>query len=113
MDRADVPEGDDGTRVRVTLELSRSDDPLLFDALVALKKGRRRVARLRMLAHDGLLAAQVLAAAPDTRTVPVPSADEASGASGASGVSEEGEREALAPLAPEVTGGLFDAPLPA
>jgi len=34
-------------RIRVTLELSRSDDPLLFDALVQLKKGRRRVARLR------------------------------------------------------------------
>ena len=46
-------------RIRVTLELSRSDDPLLFDALVQLKKGRRRVARLRTLAHDGLLASQL------------------------------------------------------
>ena len=36
-------------RIRVTLELSRSDDPLLFDALVQLKKGRRRVPRLRTL----------------------------------------------------------------
>ena len=47
---ADQADGDDGVRIRVTLELSRSDDPLLFDALVSLKKGRRRVARLRTLA---------------------------------------------------------------
>lgn len=45
-------------RLRVTLELNRSDDPMLFDALIVLGKGRRRVARLRTLAHDGLMMTQ-------------------------------------------------------
>lgn len=49
------------SNLRVTLEFSRSDDPMLFDELSRLPKGRRRVARLRTLAHDGLLASQLSA----------------------------------------------------
>ncbi|RZI56900.1 MAG: hypothetical protein EOP37_22490 [Rubrivivax sp.] len=52
-------------RLRVTLEFRRSDDPQLFDALTALPKGRRRVARLRTLAHDGLRGAAAQAHAAD------------------------------------------------
>jgi len=52
-------------RLRVTLEFRRSDDPQLFDALMALPKGRRRVARLRTLAHDGLRGPAILASPAD------------------------------------------------
>ena len=69
-------------RVRVTLEFSRSDDPLLFDALAGLPKGRRRVARLRTLAHDGLLAAGP-AAGPAARSAGLVR-ERFSGAAGAS-----------------------------
>lgn len=90
-------------RLRVTLELSRSDDPLLFDALAQLKKGRRRVARLRTLAHDGLLAAQPEPPAPVVQAPAQAGAD----------LDNEGrgERTNLAALDPSVTAGLFDAPL--
>lgn len=102
MDSDDAP-GAQAQRIRVTLELSRSDDPLLFDALVQLSKGRRRVARLRTLAHDGLLAAQ-----------PNPSAlaSQAPARSNhAVDLGDGGERADLAALDPQVTAALFDAPL--
>ncbi|AEF88856.1 hypothetical protein DelCs14_1836 [Delftia sp. Cs1-4] len=101
MDSDEAP-GPQAMRLRVTLELSRSDDPLLFDALVQLKKGRRRVARLRTLAHDGLLAA-----------IPQPSAAQAQGPAKSVPVDIEhgGERTDLAALDPRVTAGLFDVPL--
>lgn len=102
MDRGEEP-GSTEQRIRVTLELSRSDDPLLFDALLQLKKGRRRVARLRTLAHDGLLAAQ-------PRPIAVASG-EASGVDGVDDAGEGVERTDLAALDPRVTAGLFEAPL--
>lgn len=102
MRSGDAPAAADVMRIRITLELSRSDDPLLFDALVALKKGRRRVARLRTLAHDGLMAARLPAASPS---------DGAKGPSDSDPLEPDGEHDELAPLDPRVTGGLFDVPL--
>ena len=101
MHSDDAP-GPEALRIRVTLELSRSDDPLLFDELVQLKKGRRRVGRLRVLAHDGLLAAQhqppgFTPAGPEGALVDA--------------IDDRGEQAELAPLDPRVTASLFDAPL--
>jgi len=102
MDSDEAP-GAQALRIRVTLELSRSDDPLLFDALLQLKKGRRRVARLRTLAHDGLLVALPVPSAPAVQT-PVQAGTDLDSEGG-------GERTDLAALDPGVTAGLFDAPL--
>lgn len=99
--------------LRVTLALSRSDDPLLFDALAALDKGRRRVARLRTLAHDGLLAG--IAAASSVRSA----TSGGTGQSATGPTQEEGrgpqatpyhEHEELAALSEEVTRAIFDPP---
>jgi hypothetical protein len=35
------------------IELDRADDPCLYDDLARCKKGPKRVARFRLLAHDG------------------------------------------------------------
>ncbi len=102
MHSDDAP-GPEALRIRVTLELSRSDDPLLFDALVQLKKGRRRVGRLRVLAHDGLLAAQHQ---PPSFTPAGPGQGALADA-----IDDSGEQAKLAPLDPRVTAGLFDVPL--
>jgi len=100
---ADAADGGGGVRIRVTLELSRSDDPLLFDALVSLKKGRRRVARLRTLAHDGLLAAKSLSAAAPAHQGQAPPQHP--------GDDLDGEQRELADLDPRVTGGVFGPPV--
>lgn len=98
-----MPRGSDGrapraaARIRVTLDLCRSDDPLLYDALAALAKGRRRVARLRTLAHDGLAASAGLVAVPSVG-VAAPENDPV----------EQGE---LASVPPTVTRALFEPPL--
>ena len=84
-------------RIRVTLDVCRSDDPLLYDALAALAKGRRRVARLRTLAHDGL--------ATSMRLVAVFPADVAASEND---LIEQGE---LGEVPPEVTRTLFEPPL--
>ena len=42
--------------VRLVFELSRADNPRLFDELVQFPQGVKRVNRLRVLAYDGLLA---------------------------------------------------------
>jgi hypothetical protein len=39
--------------LKMYIELDRADDPCLYDDLVRCKKGPRRVARFRLLAHDG------------------------------------------------------------
>ncbi|EWS55077.1 MULTISPECIES: hypothetical protein [unclassified Methylibium] len=44
--------------VRLLFELSRDDNPRLFDDLMRFNKGPKRVNRLRFLAHEGLLAQQ-------------------------------------------------------
>jgi len=41
--------------IRLLLELDRADDPKLYDELSRFRKGAKRVARLRLLAHDGLV----------------------------------------------------------
>jgi hypothetical protein len=59
--------------VRLLFELSRDDNPRLFDDLMRFNKGPKRVNRLRFLAHEGLLAQQWLlgmtAPAPATAQV--------------------------------------------
>ena len=42
--------------VRLLFELSRDDNPRLYDDLVRFNKGTKRVNRLRFLAHEGLMA---------------------------------------------------------
>ncbi|WP_156374289.1 hypothetical protein [Pseudorhodoferax sp. Leaf274] len=84
-------------RIRVTLDVCRSDDPLLYDALAALAKGRRRVARLRTLAHDGLATNLGLVA---VASVGVATAEK-----------EPVERGELAKVPPAVTRALFEPPL--
>lgn len=94
---SDVLAPDKRERIRVTLDVCRSDDPLLFDALAALTKGRRRVARLRTLAHDGIATSMgLVAVAP----VGVAAAEK-----------EPVERGELAAVPPEVTHALFEPPL--
>ncbi|RCW65159.1 hypothetical protein [Pseudorhodoferax soli] len=109
MPRAKSPEVDAvqvdaNPRLRVTLDFRRSDDPLLFDALASLSKGRRRLARLRTLAHDGL-AMDRGTRAPE----PAPSAS-AVDAPGMR-VSPSDDPEQLGELHPTLTSGLFDPPL--
>ncbi len=45
----------DGT-IRLLFEMSREDNPPLYDDLVRFAKGSKRVNRLRLLAHEGLRA---------------------------------------------------------
>lgn len=45
----------DGT-IRLLFEMSREDNPPLYDDLVRFNKGVKRVNRLRLLAHEGLRA---------------------------------------------------------
>ncbi len=58
--------------VRLLFELSRDDNPRLFDDLMRFNKGPKRVNRLRFLAHEGLLAQQWLLGM--TVQVPAPNA---------------------------------------
>jgi hypothetical protein len=53
-------EGKADHSVRLLFELSRDDNPRLFDDLMRFNKGPKRVNRLRFLAHEGLLAQQWL-----------------------------------------------------
>jgi len=41
--------------IRLVFELARADYPRLYDDLVQFHKGTKRINRLRLLAHDGLL----------------------------------------------------------
>ena len=45
-----------GTPVRLLFEMTRDDNPRLYDDLIRFNKGTKRVNRLRFLAHEGLLA---------------------------------------------------------
>lgn len=66
--------------VRLVFELSRADNPRLYDELMRFPKGAKRVNRVRVLAYDGLLAQHgVLVlpgqpAGPESRPEPVPAA---------------------------------------
>jgi hypothetical protein len=42
--------------IRLVFEMSRADNPRLFDELCQFPQGQKRVNRLRVLAYDGLLA---------------------------------------------------------
>jgi hypothetical protein len=59
-------------------EMSRDDNPRLYDDLVRFNKGPKRVNRLRFLAHEGLLAQgwalvpATTVAAPAVATPPAP-----------------------------------------
>ena len=127
--RTDGGERDDraatSERLRVTLELNRSDDPQLYDALAQLTKGRRRVTRLRMLAHDGLVAGSAaLVADPDAATLALrPNGACPEGArdrdarpcepnddGGSHGSGDSGERSELAVLGVSLTAGIFEPP---
>lgn len=41
--------------VRLLFEMTREDNPRLYDDLIRFNKGTKRVNRLRFLAHEGLL----------------------------------------------------------
>lgn len=61
--------------VRLVFELSRADNPRLFDELIQFPQGVKRVNRLRVLAYDGLLAQYgVFALSSAAVTAPTPSA---------------------------------------
>ena len=65
-------DGNQGTEpVRLLFEMSRADNPRLYDDLIRFNKGTKRVNRLRYLAHEGLLAqgwmlVQTTTVAPDS-----------------------------------------------
>ena len=67
--------------VRLLFELSRDDNPRLFDDLMRFNKGPKRVNRLRFLAHEGLLAQHwhlgMTVAAPAPAPVPMAAAAKA------------------------------------
>jgi hypothetical protein len=42
--------------IRLVFQLERDEDPAVYDELMRFKQGVKRVNRLRMLVHDGLLA---------------------------------------------------------
>ena len=48
--------------VRLLFEMTRDDNPRLYDDLIRFNKGTKRVNRLRFLAHEGLLAQHWIAA---------------------------------------------------
>ena len=48
--------------VRLLFEMSRDDNPRLYDDLIRFNKGTKRVNRLRFLAHEGLVAQHGMAA---------------------------------------------------
>ena len=59
--------------LRMQFELSRDDDPSLYDDLVRFKKGTKRINRLRFLAHEGMVAETMVRAGLFARgTAPAP-----------------------------------------
>ncbi len=50
MDKTLQPES-----IRLLFELDREDDPRLYDDLIRFKKGTKRINRLRLLAHEGVI----------------------------------------------------------
>ena len=48
--------------VRLLFEMTRDDNPRLYDDLIRFNKGTKRVNRLRFLAHEGLVAQHWIAA---------------------------------------------------
>ena len=56
--------------LRMQFELSRNDDPSLYDDLVRFKKGTKRINRLRLLAHEGMVAQMVAQGTTAARSGP-------------------------------------------
>jgi hypothetical protein len=56
--------------IRLVFELSREENPRLFDELSQFRQGRKRVNRLRLLAYDGLLAQHGVFAMASSAHVP-------------------------------------------
>jgi hypothetical protein len=73
--------------LRMVFELSRADNPRLYDELVQFAQGTKRVNRLRVLAYDGLLAQHGVFALVTEGHVPVPVRNTA--ASGSAEVTNE------------------------
>lgn len=48
----------DGESIRLLFEMTRDDNPRLYDDLLRFRKGTKRVNRLRLLAHEGLIGLQ-------------------------------------------------------
>lgn len=63
-------------QLRMQFELSRNDDPSLYDDLVRFKKGTKRINRLRFLAHEGMVAQTSVQGSMVARSgsLPVPAA---------------------------------------
>lgn len=53
-----APKGGRSATLRLVFSLERAEDPRLYDDLLGMRKGVKRAARLRLLAHDGLLLQQ-------------------------------------------------------
>lgn len=58
--------------IRLLFELDREDDPRLYDDLIRFNKGTKRINRLRLLAHEGVVGQF----APDVGKAMVPSLPE-------------------------------------
>ena len=56
--------------VRLFFEMTRDDNPRLYDNLIRFNKGTKRVNRLRFLAHERLMAQQWLAAQSGAMAAP-------------------------------------------
>lgn len=67
--------------VRLLFEMSRDDNPRLYDDLIRFNKGTKRVNRLRFLAHEGLMAQQGTPARGGTLMASQPGPDSAPSAS--------------------------------
>lgn len=58
--------------VRLLFEMTRDDNPRLYDDLIRFNKGTKRVNRLRFLAHEGLMAQHFGAAREGSAPVVAP-----------------------------------------
>lgn len=72
--------GDGRESVRLLFEMTREDNPRLYDDLIRFNKGTKRVNRLRFLAYEGLMA-QHRAAAPSGSATTLTRSDAVPGAS--------------------------------
>jgi hypothetical protein len=66
-------------RVRLLFEMTRDDNPRLYDDLIRFNKGTKPVNRLRFLAHEGLLAQHWTMVPVAAATPAVPSTSSSAG----------------------------------
>jgi hypothetical protein len=72
--------------LRMQFELSRDDDPSLYDDLIRFKKGTKRINRLRFLAHEGMVAQAAVQGLPAGRGGPPATTDAGLGEKGQVGL---------------------------